>query len=481
MKKKIVWSSFNKAIFEDVAHNNSHTLVIARAGCGKSSTLLEALKFIPPKKSILLLAFNTRVAEYLKEHAPEYKELNICTCHSFGYSIVRQELGKKVRFDPNKSFRIIKESLVNDKKTHGDKLNYEAIFEISRAMSLCQNLIIDTPRKIDELLDEFGIATAGYSREDFINRVIWGLSASKKETSSISFDEMIYFPFVHQLNLPQYDRVLIDEWQDLTPIQNWLAINSCKKDGRILGFCDDKQLLYSFRGVNLDSVDQLQKKLNATVLSLPISYRCSKKIIFEAQKIVPDITFAPDASDGEVYRITEDQVASLIRPGDILISRTNVELVRFYFELLRNKIPASLKGKELGIGLNAIIKHSKKKTVSGFLEWLEIYKNEEVQRLKTNHRDINPLLDKVACLRIICDGKKNIEEVKESITQLFDDREKRSLVKLGTIHYFKGDEADRVFFLTYTMRFGNNKAEDNARYVAITRAKQELYLVESSP
>jgi len=60
-------------------------------------------------------------------------------------------------------------------------------------------------------------------------------------------------------------------------------------------------------------------------------------------------------------------------------------------------------------------------------------------------------------------------------------------VKLSTIHRAKGLEAERVFILNFdelpyfkpNQKYWENLQEENLKYVAITRAMRELYLVRS--
>jgi ATP-dependent DNA helicase UvrD/PcrA len=476
--KDFVWSEYQKAIFSNVKEGKpgSHLIVQARAGSAKTTSLLQSLRYISPKDKTLIVAFNKKIATELQDRAPEYSNLTISTLHSLGYKIVREAMGKPVKFDPDKAFKIIKDCFAKDKKNEKEKDNYELIYEAKRTITLMKNLIVDTPTKIDELMDEYGVSSGDYDREEFIEKLIWILGECKKRFTSLDFDDMVWYPFVFNLTDPVYDRVLIDETQDLYKVSLNLALSSCKKNGRVFAYLDDRQTLYGFLGADTDCLITLQKKLNANILSLPISYRCGKKIIFKAQEIVPDITYNPaNPNEGEVHKIEEDQIVDLIKPGDFLLSRTNAPLVSHCFSLWRNKIPANIKGKELGIGLSAVIKQSNKRTVSSFLDWLDLWQKEEIERLKAKKRDYNLVLDRVECLKVLCEGKTTIEEVKETMQELFDDKGKA--VELSSIHSIKGKESDNVFFLTSTMIFGTSIAEKNCEYVAITRARKNLYLV----
>ena len=64
----------------------------------------------------------------------------------------------------------------------------------------------------------------------------------------------------------------------------------------------------------------------------------------------------------------------------------------------------------------------------------------------------------------------------ERVRQLFQDDGPGSRICLSTTHRAKGLEAPRVWMLAETYRGGTTE-EDNLRYVAITRAQQELIYV----
>ena len=67
------WSSYQEAIFKNIAEGKGHTVVKARAGSGKTTTIMEALNHIPPhvrREQVALFAFNKEIAETLKSKAP---------------------------------------------------------------------------------------------------------------------------------------------------------------------------------------------------------------------------------------------------------------------------------------------------------------------------------------------------------------------------------------------------------------------------
>ena len=56
--------------------NNRHLIVEARAGSGKTSTIVEAIKSLPEYNRILCVAFNKKIAEELKNRLPQHVQTN---------------------------------------------------------------------------------------------------------------------------------------------------------------------------------------------------------------------------------------------------------------------------------------------------------------------------------------------------------------------------------------------------------------------
>lgn len=77
----------------------------------------------------------------------------------------------------------------------------------------------------------------------------------------------------------------------------------------------------------------------------------------------------------------------------------------------------------------------------------------------------------------LCEGCNDLMEVKKRIETLFYEGDDNRRVILSTTHKAKGLERDRVFMLNKTYKPEKSIEERNLTYVAITRAKKELYYV----
>jgi DNA helicase-2/ATP-dependent DNA helicase PcrA len=470
------WSKYQQAIFEDVAKGTGHTVVIARAGSGKTSTLVEAFRYLPKKLKTLMVAFNKSIAEELNERAPSY--VDTMTLHSLGFRAVRAAFGKEVALDPDKTLNIIQNILQEKGIRKQEKEAWPTALSLLRATNLCKGYLIDTPSKIDLMMDKFDIDTCELERDDYIKTICLILRKCKEIKMCIDFTDMIWYPFVYNMPVGKWDRVFIDETQDLNEAQIHMALSACKKDGRICAVGDDRQSIYSFAGADSDSIDNIIKKLNAKTLPLSITYRCAKDIVKLAQEMVPDIEAHPNAKQGTIHDVSEKDFLVKAKPGDFILSRINAPNIYYCLALLRMGVPANIQGKDVGASLAYMIKKSEKKTVEDFLGWLDMWKKTETERLRKKNRDPIIIIDKAACLETLCEGAKSLDSVLDNIKDLFHDGDDSTRVILSTTHKAKGLERDRVFVLTWTYRRGMNREEENLFYVAITRARNELFLVK---
>jgi len=238
--------------------------------------------------------------------------------------------------------------------------------------------------------------------------------------------------------------------------------------------------IYQFRGADSDAIPNVINKLKAKTLPLSVTYRCPKKIVRLAQEIVPDIEAHAEAEDGLVVDLDVLDLLKNVKPGDFVLSRTNAPLIKHCLALLKSGVPANIQGRDIGANLLYFIKKSKAKTINSFITYVNTWQDNEVKRLMTEKRDTTICIDKAECLLNLCEGVLTIKDLKETIESLFNDTNDAAKVIFSTTHKAKGLERDRVFILADTYRQRNGGEEANLWYVAVTRAKKELYLVRKA-
>lgn len=468
------WSAYQLAIFREVAEGHGHTVVIARAGSGKTSTIVEAFRHVPRGKTTLVCAFNKEIEVELKKRAPSGVEVK--TLHGYGFAAIRRA-NRDTRVEKNKSDIILA-------LQHGsERSTLEFRRAVARAGGYCKGCLIDTRDGVDDVIDRFSLEVGGEGRvedrEKFITATLALLEASKADTASIDFDDMVWLPVVLGLRTWQYDRVFVDETQDLNPAQIQLALKACRSSGRICAVGDDRQAIYGFRGADQDAVHNVIRALNAKVMPLSVTYRCANAIVSVAKRYVPDLEAAPNAAEGVVRHASPDQMRDQAAPGDFILSRANAPLIGLCLGFLKEGRRASIQGKDIGANLVSLVNKSKAATVPELTGYVQKWCGREVARRVAMEppKSTAAVEDKAACLYALCEGAQSVSEVLARITALFSDFSPETSIVLSTTHKAKGMERDRVFVIRDTYRPEKGTEEANLFYVAVTRARSELVLV----
>jgi superfamily I DNA/RNA helicase len=473
------WSTYQIAAFDNVANGSGHTVINAVAGSGKTTVLQEAVsRHVPKGLSTLFVAFNKSIAEELGRRLQGVEGVEISTLHAYGLRCVTQSLGR-LRIDGHR---------VDDfcKILHGDESGtWDLRRDLAKCVSLCKGSLTSTPEGVDEIIDAFGIdsATNG-SRAKFIQDVLKIMQqCTDVSDGRIDFDDMIWLPVVKNLRQRQFDRVFVDELQDLNAGQIELTLRACKDGGRILGVGDPRQAIYRFRGADEHAFDNVKTRLEADELPLSICYRCCKAVIREAQRIVPAIEASPSAEEGEIRHASLDVMRKNAAPGDFILSRTNAPLISLCLGFLAEGRRASIQGRDIGTQLGtqlaSFVKKIKAPSVEALRSYVEDWGVKECKRLAEKKRDTQAVEDRVACLLALSEGATSVAAVVARIESLFADMSGwgGAHIALSTTHKAKGLERDRVWLLASTYCKRPGVEEKNLYYVAVTRARKELILV----
>jgi hypothetical protein len=121
------------------------------------------------------------------------------------------------------------------------------------------------------------------------------------------------------------------------------------------------------------------------------------------------------------------------------------------------------------------------KSIPELLGRLESWQAREIRRIEKSgakypEQLIELIMSKADCLRELCDGAAGVGELRGRIDDLFERNSRGECVVFSSVHKAKGREWEEVFVLADTLRSGGE--EDNIAYVAYTRAKSRLTLVD---
>lgn len=90
-------SNYQRAIYHEVKSGSGNVVIEARAGSGKTTTLVNALKLIPKNKRVLVSAFNVKIAAELRARCPS--NVDVMTLHGFGLRQLKKYLKEKGQID----------------------------------------------------------------------------------------------------------------------------------------------------------------------------------------------------------------------------------------------------------------------------------------------------------------------------------------------------------------------------------------------
>lgn len=477
-------SKYQQAIFDWAKQPTGNIVIEAVAGSGKTTTIIEMMKYISSCDSAIFVCFNKSIAKELQTRVPA--GVQPYTIHSYGNSAIRKNGWAKINGNKVRNFFLYRVVDIDNASDRDKKLAFKMVRFVESVVGLLKAHYW-TERVVDvgfvtQLAEHQGIEIPENNSWPDLLQKTW--TGTLDQTKVIDFDDMIYLPLYMELDLPKYDWVFVDECQDLNPVQIEMVSRMYRKHAVCVG--DTNQAIYGFRGADTEAMATLTKKLNAEVLPLSICYRCPRLVVETAQKVVPQIEAAPSADDGVISDINQEALIKEAKAGDYVLCRTTAPLVQSALRCIREGMRATVLGRDIGKSLlNMISQITDSNSVDVFLSELAAYQASQQEKLTRRNRDVElmALSDKCDTLVALAADAMSVKDITRRIESLFAE-DPTDGITFSTVHKSKGLEADRVFILRPdliphpTAKKGwMIQQEHNLYYVAVTRAKRELVWV----
>lgn len=488
----LVWSEQQEEIYRWIERGQGSAVIEAVAGSGKTTTAVEAASRVNEFLASSFVAFNKSVADQLTRRLPSH--VPACTLNALGYRAWRSYVGTNVPVDGKKVFTLTRQLSEDSNKDF--QAGVRKLVSLAKMRGIVppgtdavRALAPDTTDIWDGLIEEYGLDFGWGDREDEAIRTARRVltESIRAAGKSIDFDDQLYLPVIFDCDFPQNDFLFVDEAQDLNGIQCEMVEASLAPGGRFVGVGDGSQAIYGWRGAGR-GIEDLAARFKCARFPLTVSYRCAKAVIKEAQKYVPHIQAAPDAPEGKVEAL-ESWGAQTFRPSDVILCRNNAPLVSMAFKLIAQGVACTVLGREIGSGLVALVKKLKPSDLRDLTSKLDSYLSKEWAKSDGDDAAAQNVADKVATLRIFIEAARavggTIEQLCMRIQAMFQTDEPTGLLTLSSVHKAKGLEWDRVFILNRELigmrakTTAQMQAEKNVAYVAITRAKVELYYIHA--
>jgi len=294
-------------------------LIIAGAGTGKTTVIVERIKYLIQEKfalpsEILALTFTEKAAQEMETRIDVampygYTAMWIMTFHSFCERILRQN-ALHIGLDPKfkltseaETTQFVKNNLFKFKLKYFRPLSnpYKFVSALIQHFSRLQDEDINTKDYLkwaknqdDEKWVELASAYKTYE-ELKIAHSLMDFGDLITKTLKLFRDR----PNILKEYQKQFKYILIDEFQDTNYSQNCLAILLSQHGTQNINVVgDDNQSVYRFRGAAISNIMQFTKVFSkAKIVTLIKNYRSTQAILDSAYKLIkfndPD-TLKPD-------------------------------------------------------------------------------------------------------------------------------------------------------------------------------------------
>ena len=380
-------NSVNKAQYRAITHGAGAMLVLAGPGSGKTFVVTQRIKYLIEQhhvkpEDILVITFTKAAAEEMQER---FAKLSAGKCNPvyFGtfHSVFFQILRHTYRFTAQ---NIIRE---NDKYRLLSQIIRELPDEILGQAQLdystetLQNLLseISTVKNNGVTPQEVRSATVPQA---VFERIFQMYKQEMNRNKLIDFDDMVLLcrnllaerPDTLKLWQQRFQYILVDEFQDICPLQYEVVRMLAKPQDNLFIVGDDDQSIYGFRGSKPEIMLNFTKEYpKAEQVLLDVNYRSRQGIVDTAARLIAHNKMRFDKAvraqnkqnDGvKIYSFQSkskqaESIALLIKQyialpdtkySDIaILYRTNNHTIYTADRLMREGIPFTMKEKPKNI------------------------------------------------------------------------------------------------------------------------------------
>lgn len=484
-------------IFDVWENEDCNILIKAVAGSGKTTTLLQLLE--RKKVKTLFLAFNKSIQQEIEDklvrkgldHARSY------TLHSLGLKAIRKKYDFVI--ESGKSFKMGLEVERNNRRLFAG-----VTFKEKQGITGALVAMNDVSRMF--LTDDFGeIMVHMESMGNPINRFdrlseVWDEFLKIRKESYrglrlvIDFTDMIYVPILKNLRIPTSPvHLMIDEAQDLNMAQHEL-VNRILGQGAVkkwIAVGDKNQSIYGFSGASSSSFETFATKDNVKELPLDICYRCPPPILDLANDVYNVMEGFKEVGGMIGNRGIGD--VTMIKEGSLVICRNTGPLIKLFFYMLGKGRKVYFKGDDILGAIKKFLQPYQRESLDTAVSLMyhdlskleQKFANSENYLDRYNMEMFKEMIENFVIMKRFYERTvSNVRQLQYALERLFV-ADGRAGVTLCTIHKSKGLENPVVYILNEGLipsKFARTpnqlEQENNLKYVARTRASEEMYFLD---
>lgn len=479
------------------AGRGENLMVNAMAGCAKTTTLTLMAKAMPLRPS-LALAFNVKIKKELESRFPSH--FDVKTLNGLGHAAWGRAIGKRCSVEEKKIGNLLKQVLKDENIKDTDADTFSTVIQLVRRARTAGMVPADI-EQFEGLIpdDDEGWELIGDSlyldlseMQIFLARKVLHHSVIQSFSGVLDYDDQIYMSALFGGVFPKYPVVMVDEAQDLSPL-NHIQLQKCALS-QVIVVGDPRQAIYAFRGADSSSMDNLRKMRESwTDLPLSTTFRCPKTIVARQQDHAPGFNAAESAPEGEFSILDQWGIKQVLeRPGEIaLLCRNNAPLIGTALKIIASGHGCTVMGREIGKALVKQLKDltSESDSAEVAIDKIEVWATEQISKARANGKEerVAIVQDKRDCLQVVLNHKdiSNVATATHALTQMFDSANLR--ITLATGHKAKGLEWTNIIHLDpwrIPSKYARAAHEQgnpipmeqdlNLRYVIETRSKSVL-------
>ncbi len=355
-----------------VTYGEGPLLLLAGPGSGKTHTITHRILYLieekqVPAAEILVITFTKAAAlamqERFKKQSLQFHPVSFGTFHSIFYQFLRESkiIPDYEFMNPQRKKALLKEALFLSGKCEKYPVNTE-LDELDSAIAYYKNT------------GRYNISQIPVKWQDCIGEILRHYERLRKETHLMDFDDILFECLnafkcneaFRKMWQGRFAHILIDEFQDMNPIQYEILKYLTGPKSSIFAVGDDDQAIYGFRGSNPECMRRFQQDYHAKELVLDVNYRSCKGIVEASLKVIAEnknrfmkkYRAADENSESrrdsvylhefpereELYTYLQDKLKKVQDSASYaVIFRTNAHMQYFACRLLKQGIPFQMR------------------------------------------------------------------------------------------------------------------------------------------
>jgi superfamily I DNA/RNA helicase len=441
--------------------------------------------------TFLYAAYNADMVPEVEPMVPNVKSpygVDVRTIHGAGYKVLNKKYGY-LKINANRGIHIVEK--LTGQNFHQMKDRFLWLSTLRYIEKLKDECLPITPENCEAMRGKY---------DNLANMPIHDklVEQGKQIISKMGeIDRMIGIEYIDQVWLamfvaksPIYDIGIIDECQDLSPSRLLLVQRLCH---HLVFVGDPDQAINAFAGADPHAFDKIRAICHKE-LPLKISFRNPPNIITKANnlmmnRIIPDkgkrvLLKGTKTTPGIEKNVTFGELLTIIHKplaSNLIVCRYNAPLVACALKFFKAQVPCTILGKQLVDSLCYLVKDRKAVNLHDLDQKLDDYEERSCKSVPPHVQDI--IRDKIECVRLVMRICEDVEDIPDTLKEMFKVRNKEDHVQLCTLHKSKGKERDNIWILYPPIESHHatspeqKQQEQNLHYVGITRTKNNLYWI----